>query len=325
MKAVQIERFGGPEVMKLIEIPVPEPGPKQVRVRVEAAGLNYSDIMIREGKYIDRMTPPLLLGREFCGVVDQCGPGAEQWSAGARVVGTVPAGAMAEYVVAPAAALLPCPEGLSPDQGASILIAGLTAMHCIDDVVRVEKGETVLIHAAAGGVGTIAVQIAVARGAKVIGTASSDSKCQRIRELGAEAINYSTGDWVARVKELTGGRGADCILESVGGDVCRRSFYEALANFGRMVIYGVAGGQLVQFPSIDILSSNSTLSGYYLGKYFPTHLDRVATAAGKLVQLMQEGKLRLVIGRRFPLTQAVEAFNHMQSRQNVGKVVINPG
>lgn len=324
MKALKIERFGGPEVMELVELPVPEPGPKQVRVRIESAGLNYSDIMIREGKYIDRIAPPLLLGREFCGVVDKVGPGVDMWAPGARVVGTVPAGAMAEYALAPAPALVPCPEGLTADQGASLLIAGLTAMHCVDDVVRAQSGETVLIHAAAGGVGTIATQIAVARGAKVFGTASSEEKCQQIRALGAEAIKYSTGDWVARLKELTGGRGADCILESVGGDVLRRSFHEALADFGRLVVYGAAGGESVQFSSLEILASSATISGYYLGKYFPKHLDRVGAAAGKLVQLMQEGKLKLIVGKKFRLTDAVAAFNHMQSRQNVGKVIINP-
>ncbi|MBX7166579.1 MAG: NADPH:quinone oxidoreductase family protein [Pirellulales bacterium] len=324
MKVLEIQRFGGPEVMQLNDAPVPQPGLKQARIRVEAAGLNYSDIMIREGKYLDRMNPPLRLGREFCGVIDALGESPGPWTVGQRVVGTVPGGAMGEFVCAPTPALLPCPEGLSPEHGAAFLIAGLTAMHCIDDCTRVQAGETVLIHAAAGGVGTIAIQIAQARGAKVFGTASSEAKCRQIRELGAEAINYSEGDWVARLRDLTGGRGADVILESVGGDVFRRSFFEALADFGRMVVYGLSSGQMVQLASIDLLASNKTIGGYYLGSYFPRHLDRVALATGKLMQLLGEGKLKLIVGQTFPLTEAVAAFNLMQNRRNIGKVVIKP-
>lgn len=324
MKAVQIERLGGPEVMQIVDVEIPEPQSRQVRVRVEAAGLNYSDIMLREGRYLDALQPPFLLGREFCGVVDAVGPGVSNWQPGQRVVGTVPAGAMAEYVLAPAAGLFPCPDSFSPEQGAAFLIAGITAMHIVDDCGQVSPGQRVLIHAAAGGVGTIALQIAQARGAQVVGTASSDEKCQELERLGVKAVNYAHDDWVERVREATDGAGADVILDSVGGDVFRLSFGQLLSDFGRIVIYGLASGDSVKLTSTEILESNKTVIGYYLARYFPKHADRVVEAAMKLQQLFSEGKLRLILDQTYPLSQAVEAFNRMQQRQNIGKIIIKP-
>lgn len=324
MKAVQIDRFGGPDVMEIVDVPMPEPGEGQVRIKVEAAGLNYADIMIRQGTYIDEIPLPYRLGREFCGVIDKVGPGTNGLVKGQRVVGSVHGGAMAEYVVTQPLGLVPCPDGLSPEQGAGMLIQGITAMHCIDDVGRVQPGETVLVHAAAGGVGTLAVQIANARGASVIGTASSEQKCKLIIKLGAAAINYTRGDWVKEVCLLTGGRGADVILESVGGEVFRRSFTEALAVFGRMVVYGISSTRLEKLHNRQILESNRSVTGYYLGAYFPKHLDRVVAATTKLVDMIRAGRIEIIVGSTFPLDHVVEAFNHMQSRKSIGKVVIKP-
>lgn len=324
MKALRIEEHGGPNVMKLVDVDVPEPGPKQVRVKVEAAGLNYSDIMIREGMYIEDIPLPYIMGREFCGTIDAVGDNAVGLKPGTRVVGSIQGGAMAEYALAHAAGLVPCPDDLPPEQGAALLIQGITAVHCVDDVGGAKQGETVLIHAAAGGVGTLAIQIARALGATVIGTASSDEKCEKITELGAHAVNYSKDDWVQKVLDITEGRGADLILESVGGDVFRRSFEEALAVFGRMVVYGLSSGRLDKLHNRQILESNKAVIGYYLGAYFPRHMDRVISATTKLMGWLQAGKVRPIIGKTFSLDQAVEAFDHMQNRENIGKVVIVP-
>jgi len=324
MKALRIEKHGGPEVMQIVDVPVPEPGPGEARIRVEACGLNYSDIMIREGQYIDATPLPTFLGREFCGTIDKTGPGVSGWEKGQRVVGGAMGGAMAEYLVTAPDGLIPCPEGLSPEEGAAILVAGVTAIHCLDDCGRLQAGETVLVHAAAGGVGTLAVQIARARGARVIGTASSAEKCRAVADLGATAIDYTKGDWVKEVLAATGGRGADLILESVGGEIYLRSFREALARFGRMVVFGVASREVVPIDNREILSSNRTLTGYYLGDYFPAHLDRIVMATMKLVGLMQEGKVRPIVGKVFPLAQAADAFSHMQQRRNIGKVILTP-
>lgn len=324
MKALLIEKYGGPEVMQIVDAPRPEPGPGEALIRVEACGLNYSDIMIREGQYIDTMPLPYFLGREFCGTIEKTGSGVSGWEKGQRVVGGSMGGAMAEYVVTGAEGLIPCPDGLSPEEGAAILVAGVTAVHCLQDCGRLQPGETVLVHAAAGGVGTLAVQIARAMGARVLGTASSAEKCRVVTDLGATAIDYTKDDWVKKVLAATDGRGADLILESVGGDIFRRSFKEALARFGRMVVFGVASRDIVPINNREILESNRTLTGYYLGDFFPAHMDRIVMATMKLVGFMLEGKVKPIVGKVFPLEQAAEAFGHMQQRKNVGKVIIRP-
>jgi NADPH:quinone reductase len=173
-------------------------------------------------------------------------------------------------------------------------------------------------------VGTLALQIARAMGAKVIGTASNAAKCRAVTDLGALAIDYTKGDWVKEVRAATDNRGADVILESVGGEVFRRSFKEALATFGRMVVFGLASREIVTVDNREILGSNKTLTGYYLGAYIPAYLDRVLTATMKLVTLIGEGKVRPIVGKIFPLDRAVDAFNHMQRRENIGKVIIAP-
>lgn len=323
MKALQIEAHGGPDVMRLVEVPVPEPAPGEVRLKVEACGLNYSDIMAREGRYLREIPLPHILGHEFCGVIEKIGRGVEGWQAGERVIGTTQTGGgLAEYLVAPAENLVRCPESLDPPRGAALLVQGLTAVMMIDNAARVAPGETVVVHAAAGGVGTLAVQIARARGARVIGTSSSEPKCRVIEELGAVAIDYAKTDWVAEVLSLTGGRGAEVILESVGGEVLLRSYREALADFGRLVVYGVASGDVVQIDNYEILASNKSLIGYWLGPHLANYPDRVAAARERLVEMVRGEEIRLIVGKTFPLERAGEAFEHLQGRKSIGKVVV---
>jgi NADPH2:quinone reductase len=178
------------------------------------------------------------------------------------------------------------------------------------------------VHAAAGGVGSLAVQIARVRGARVIGTASSDAKRRFIEELGGTAIDYTRGDWVKEVLALTGGKGAEVILESVGGDVLDRSYREALADFGRLVVYGVASGDVVSFDNYDILSSNKSLIGYWLGPHLAGYPDLVRVAQDNLVAMVRDGDIRLIVGETFPLERAVDAFAHLQGRKSIGKVVV---
>lgn len=323
MKALRIHEHGGPEVMRIEEIPIPEPGPGEVRVKMEACGLNYSDIMAREGRYLRKTHLPHILGHEFCGVIDKPGADTDGWSAGQRVIGTTQSGgALAEYVIAPAERLSLCPVGLTPPEGAALLVQGLTAVMMIDNAARVRPGETVLVHAAAGGVGSLAVQIARVRSARVIGTSSSEAKCRAIEELGAVPIDYTHSGWVEEVLDLTDGRGAEVILESVGGDVLLRSYREALADFGRLVVYGVAGGEVVNFDNYEILASNKSLIGFWLGPHLAGHLDRVSEARENLVGMIQENKIRLIVGKTFPLERSAEAFDHIQSRESTGKVVV---
>ena len=325
MKALQIERHGGPEVMQLAEVPVPEPGPGEVRVRMEASGLNYSDIMMREGRYLRETHLPAVLGHEICGVIEKSGAGMEDWRPGRRVIATTEeGGGLAECVIVKAARLMACPGELTPPEGAALLVQGLTAIQLIDDATKVRPGETVLVHAAAGGVGTLAIQIARARGARVLGTSSAEDKLRLIQELGATPINYAQGDWVREVLALTGGKGADVILECVGGEILERSYREALADFGRLVVYGVASGKVVGFDNREILASNKALLGFWLGPHFARHMDRVTAAREKLVAMIQKGELRLIVGKIFRLEEAADAFAHMQSRRSIGKVVVTP-
>lgn len=324
MKAARITQHGGPEVIEIADVPSPEPGAGAVRVKVEAGGINYSDLMICRGTYLDTVTLPYLLGREACGTIDALGPDTSGMQVGQRVVAFSSGGAFAEYMVVPAVGLLPCPEGLTPQQGAAILVQGITAVHCLHDLANVQPGEVVLVHAAAGGVGTLALQVAVAAGAKVFGTASSDAKCEVIRSLGATAINYSTGDWVAAFRAANNGRGANVILESVGGDVFRRSFFDALSPFGRMVVYGSASGDEATINNREILGSNKTLLGYFLGSYMPRHADKVIGGAFRLNQLIASGAVRPITGDCFPLSRIRDAFELMQSRASIGKIIVEP-
>lgn len=324
MKAARITKHGGPEAIEIVELPMPEPAPNQVRLRVEAGGLNYSDLMICRGSYLDAVTLPYVLGREACGTIDALGSDVSGLDVGQRVVTFSAGGAFAEYMVVPAASLLPCPEGLTPQQGAAILVQGITAVHCLHDLANVQAGEVVLVHAAAGGVGTLALQVAAAAGAKVFGTASTEAKCEVIRSLGATAINYASGDWVAAFREANSGRGANVILECVGGDVFRRSFFDALSPFGRMAVYGNASGEDVSISNREIMGSNKILLGYFLGSYMPRHADKVIGAAFRLNQLIVQGKVRPITGDCFPLTRIRDAFELMSSRGSIGKVVIEP-
>ncbi len=324
MKAILIEQLGGSEVMQVVEQPIPPLKPKQVRVKVEAVGLNYSDIMIREGRYLQRTELPQVLGREFAGVIEEAGAEVSGFVPGMRVYGTVGQGALAEYVCADYRSLLPLPDGLSSEVAVSLVVQGLTALHCLNEHGQLKAGETVLIHAAAGGVGTLAIQMAKALGARVIGTASSEAKCALIRELGAEAINYSSGDWVAELMALTDGRGADLILESVGGEVFLRSYREALSTFGRIVVLGIANGQPVEVSTSEILKRNKPIIGYFLAVYFEKAPHRIVEGIGQLMALLQAGTIKPIIGATYPLAEAAAAFDHMQNRASVGKVIIKP-
>ena len=324
MKAIWIEQLGASDVMQVVDKPIPEPTPKQVRVKVEAIGLNYSDIMIREGRYLQRTELPQILGREFVGVIDSVGAEVKGLAVGMRVYGTVTQGALAEYVCADYRGLLPVPDALSSDMAVALIVQGVTALHCLNEHGNLKAGETVLIHAAAGGVGTLAIQMAKAMGARVIGTASSESKCQLIRDLGAEAINYSEGDWVAEVMKLTDGKGADLIIESVGGNVFLRSYREALSAFGRIVVLGIANGEPVQIGTNEILKRNKAIIGYFLSVYFEKAPHLVAQAIVRVLELVHNGTVKPIIGATYALADSAAAFDHMQNRESIGKVVIKP-
>jgi NADPH2:quinone reductase len=321
MKAIRIHETGGPEVMQLEEVEVPTPQEGEVLVKVEAAGVNYADLAQRQGAYLTRTHTPMTLGVEFAGTVAALGPGVSTLAEGTRVV-AFGVGGYAEYAVARANMAIPIPPNLDFVHAAALPVHGITAYQLLRESARIQPGESVLVHAAAGGVGTLAVQLAKLMGAgKVIGTASNTSKLNLVRSLGADAaINYTEENWVEQVKTATGGRGADIVLEMVGGSVAEQNL-QCLAPFGRMVVYGAASGQIVQFSGIQLMYKNQAIIGYWLTAQL-SRPDRIFQAVMELMQFITNGQLQIIVGQTFPLAEAAEAHRAIAERKTTGKVVL---
>ena len=326
MKAIQVTQSGGPEVLRFLDLPEPAPGDGQALVKVEVAGVNYADIMARRGLYPLAPPPPFIPGFEVAGTVAALGPKASGLQVGDQVVGfTVgSAGGYAERALGPAALLFRLPAGVSFVDAAAHFINFNTAYHCLKARGRLHPGETVLIQAAAGGVGTAAVQLAKLMGVRVLACASSDEKLAQVKALGADVIvNYATTDFVEAAKRETGGRGADVVLESVGGEVFERSL-QALAPGGRLVVFGAASGKpgAVQVPALQ--RHNLTLATFSIkgtAAHFP---DLLRAGAMELLGMLAGGKIRPVVGRTFPLAEAAAAHRYIEGRGSIGKVLLKP-
>lgn len=322
MKAIRINETGGPEVMQLEDIEQPTPKEGQVLVKIAAVGINFADLAQRQGTYLTRTPIPTTLGFEAAGTVESLGAGVTNPPVGTRVVAFVE-GAYAEYALANANSVIPIPPELDFVQAAAFPVQGITAYQLLKDAGHLQQGESVLVHAAAGGVGTLAVQIAKLQGAgTVIGTASSESKLDLVRQLGADAaINYTQPDWAEQVKQATNGRGADIILEMVGGSIAEQSL-QCLAPFGRMVVYGAASSQIAQFSGIQLMYKNQTITGYWLTAWMSQRPEKVAQAAGQLVQYLASGQLKVIVGKTYPLEQVADAHRAIANRETTGKVVL---
>ena len=322
MKAVQVAEFGDASTLELVDAEVPDPGEGEVRIAVKAAGINFADIMQRRGHYDGGPEPPYVAGLEVAGVVDAVGEGVGR-SVGDRVVSMVGAGGYAEYAIGDAGRLLDVPEGMSFEEAAGFPVQFLTAHNCLHEWGGLEAEETVLIHAAAGGVGTAAVQIADAAGARVIGTASTAEKLETARELGCDVgINYEEEDFVERVHEETE-YGVDLVLDGVGGDTTERSL-DALAEFGRMVSFGAASGRPGRPPTNELLFGNKTVIGYHLGRAANRKPMKVMGAVPELTELLADGTLEVQLGHTFDLADAAEAHRFIENRKSQGKVVLVP-
>jgi NADPH:quinone reductase len=321
MKAIRINETGGPEVMHLEEIETPVPGEGEVLIKVAAVGVNYADLAQCQGAYLTRTRTPMTLGIEVAGTVAELGPGVRTPAEGSRVVAYVNGG-YAEYAVAQATTVIPIPPNLDFMQAAAFPVQGLTAYQLLRESAHIQPGESVLVHAAAGGVGTLAVQLAKLMGAGIVaGTASNSSKLDLIRKLGADAaINYTEDNWVEQVKNATRGQGTDIILEMVGGEITEQSL-KCLAPFGRMVIYGAASGKIAQFSGIQLMYKNQAIIGYWLTSQLQ-RADRIAIAAMELMQFLASGKLQIIVGQTFPLAEAAQAHQAIAERRTMGKVVL---
>lgn len=324
MKAIQFTEFGGPEVLKLVDIEKPKPKANQVLIEIKAIGVNYADTARREGQYVVKTELPSIPGAEIAGIVVEVGEGVHSVSVGTRVVTLIESKGYAEYVVAYEQSLIPIPDEVDFNTAVALPLQGLSAYHIIKTMGRMEQGETILVHAAAGGVGTIAVQLAKLFGAgKVIATASTDEKLALAKEMGAdEVINYTLPDWEKQVLELTNGKGVDVALEMAGGEVFKKTL-GCLATFGRLVIYGVASGeQSIMYPS-SLMAKNQSVIGFFLPQIMRKP-DLLQTSLVELLQYVGSGKLKLTIGGEYRLDQAAMVHTLLQGRKTVGKLILVP-
>jgi NADPH2:quinone reductase len=322
MRAIEVGEFGGTEGMSVVERDVPDPGEGELRIEVRAAGINFADIMQRRGHYQGGPEPPYVPGLEVAGVVDAVGDGVGR-EVGDRVVSMLGNGGYAEYAVADASGVLDVPGGMSFEEAAGFPVQFLTAHNCLHEWGGLEEGESVLIHAAAGGVGTAAVQLAREAGAEVFGTASTAEKLEKAAELGCDhPINYTEEDFVEVARAETD-YGLDLVLDGIGGETTERSI-GALREFGRMVSYGAASGEPGRPPTDELLFGNKTVIGYHLGRATARQPGRVFGAIPELTELLEAGVLEVQVGHEFALEDAAEAHEFIEDRRSSGKVVLVP-
>lgn len=325
MKAARFHETGGPEVLVYEEVADPSPSVGEVLVRIEAVGLNYADVMRRRGDdYPEPSPPPFILGAEVAGTIAALGPGVTGVEIGTLVLATPGAGGYAQYICVPAAAITPVPPDVSAVQAAALVGHGLTAALSLRKAARLSKGESVLIEAAAGGVGSFAVQLAKLYGAgQVIAAASTPEKRAIAERLGADAsVDYTAPNWGNKVRALTNGRGVDVVLETVGGDTLVQAL-GAMAPFGRMVFLGQSSGETALVDPWKLTTQNHTVAGFYIGEYlaFP---DLIQATLGEIIGFIMAGKLSLQVGTVLPLSQAAEAHRLLEGRKTTGKVVLQP-
>jgi NADPH:quinone reductase len=322
MKAVRIHQFGGPEMLQFEEVPTPEPGSGQARVRLEVCGVNFADVYQRLGQY--GLQLPGIPGQEGAGVVDAVDPGVTDVRSGDRVVYSNVVGSYAQYAIVPAWQLVPIPTGLDAATAVGAMLQGMTAHYLVHDTYPLKSTDTALVYAAVGGVGHLLVQMARRRGARVIAAVSSDAKAELARSLGAnEAIVYTRAAVDAEAKRLTGGRGVQVVYDSVGKDTFEKSL-NCLALRGTMVLYGQSSGPVPpQDPQILNRKGSLFLTRPTLVHYTHTREELLARAT-EVLSWVQSGGLRVRIDRRFPLAQAAEAHRYLQSRQATGKILLLP-
>lgn len=325
-KAIQIQQYGGPEAMQLVDVEVGAPGPGEVRIRHHACGLNFIDVYQRTGLYANPL--PLTLGMEGAGVIEAVGEGVTHLKAGDRAAyASTPPGSYSEARVMPAKTVCKLPEGIAFDTAAGMMLKGLTAQYLLKKTRPVEglqPGDFVLFHAAAGGVGLIACQWARALGLQLIGTAGSAAKCALALEHGAaHAIDYSKEDFVARVKAITGGKGVKVVYDSVGKDTFDKSL-DCLRPFGLMACFGNASGPVPPFAP-GMLGPKGSL--YLTRQTLFTHIaTREATQAmaDDLFAVVQSGAVKIRIDQRYPLAEVAQAHRDLESRKTTGSTVLLP-
>ena len=322
MKAIRVHTPGGPEALRLEDVPEPKPEAGQAVVKIEAAGVNFIDVYQRTGLY--KVPLPFTLGQEAAGSVAAVGPGVTEPKVGDRVAYTSILGADAEYAVVPADRLVVLPDGVSTKQGAAAMLQGMTAHYLATSTYALKSGDACLVHAAAGGVGLLLCQVATLRGARVLGTVSTREKAALARAAGAvEVILYTEQDFETEVKRLTNGAGLQVIYDSVGKTTFDKGL-NCLTRRGLMVLYGQSSGPVGPFdPQVLSQKGSLFLTRPTLAHYVLTRPELVARA-GEVLGWIKSGKLKLRIERELPLSQAAEAHKLLEGRKTTGKVLLIP-
>jgi NADPH:quinone reductase len=322
MKAVRVHQYGGPEVLTYEDIPVPEPKAGEARVKIEASGVNYIDTYQRTGLY--RLPTPFTLGTEGAGIVDAVGPDVSEVKKGDRVAYASIPGSYAEYAVVPAGRLVPIPPNIDARSAAALMLQGMTAHYLTHSTYALRKGDTALVHAAAGGVGLLLVQIAKQRGAAIIGTVSTEAKASLAKEAGADhLILYTQSDFLVEVKKITDGRGVNVVYDSVGQTTFDKSL-DCLRPRGYMVLFGQSSGPVPPFDPGKLAAKGSLfLTRPSLAHYT---LDRaeLLERANEVFNWTASGKLKLRIEKALPLKEAAEAHRQLEGRKTTGKVILLP-
>ena len=325
MKAWLCETLEGIGAMQYRELPTPEPKAGEARIAVRAASLNFPDLLIVEGKYQFKPELPFVPGAEYAGVVDAVGEGVAHLKVGQPVAAIGSTGGFATHACVDATRVIPLPPGFALEDGAAFAFTYGTSHHALVDRAALKPGETLLVLGAAGGVGTAALQIAKAAGARVIAGASSDEKCALCTSLGADAtINYSTANLREALKSLTGGKGPDVVYDPVGGDLAEPSF-RSIAWRGRYLVVGFAGGGIPALPFNLALLKGASIVGVFWGDFVKREPKASAAGLAQLAQWYAEGKIRPVIDCRLPMAELPAAYARMGTRKVQGKVLLVNG
>jgi NADPH2:quinone reductase len=322
MKAIQIHETGGPEVLDLAELPIPQPGPGQVLIRVEAVGVNFIEVYFRKGTY--KAALPLTPGSEAAGTVEDLGPGVTGFATGDLVASVGVLGSYAEYALVPATQLVKVPAGLTPEQAAAAMLQGMTAHYLSHSTWPLKAGDTALIHAGAGGVGLLLTQMAVRLGARVITTVSTPEKAELSREAGAsDVILYTQQDFEAEVKRLTNSKGVDVVYDSVGRTTFEGSL-NCLRPRGLLALFGGSSGPVPPFDLIQLSTKGSLfVTRPTLWHYVATRAE-LEWRAGDVMGWAAKGELKLRTEFVYPLTEAAQAQMDLEARKTTGKILLEP-
>jgi NADPH2:quinone reductase len=322
MKAIQVKQAGAPEVLELTDLPIPQPKENEAVVNVAASGVNFIDIYHREGRY--KLPLPFIAGQEGSGTVTAVGPNVSGIKPGDRVAWAMIQGSYAEYIAAPADRFVPIPDRVADRTAAAAMLQGMTAHYLCHDTYPLKRGETALVHAAAGGVGLLLVQMAHNIGARVIGTVSTEEKAQLAREAGAdEVILYTKSDFEAETKRLTGGKGVDVVYDSVGKTTFEKGL-NILRPRGYMVLFGGSSGAVAPFDLIQLSQKGSLfVTRPSLGHYVLT-AEELRKRASAVFEMIAAGKLKLRIAHTYPLTEAAQAHRDLEGRKTTGKILLLP-